>query len=89
MAPAPDNERIGVAEWFLSAQELARMVAACPRFATGPADLAQVREARATAGNTPAWVRPCEFRGDRERYAAELWFIIVPDAAINGWLQRK
>lgn len=90
MAPAPDNERIGVAEWYLSVQQLGKAVAACPRFVAEPVDGAQIRAARAAAGNTvPTWVRECEFRTDRESYLAELWFIVVPDAAMNAWLQRK
>jgi hypothetical protein len=89
MTPVPDNERIGIAEWFFSAQDLAAVLAVCPRFLETP-DAVQLRGARAAAGAAvPAWARPFDFRTDGGRYAGELWFVIVPDAAINEWMKRK
>jgi hypothetical protein len=90
MAPTQNNERVGIAEWFISAQELAKMLPACPQFINNTPDAAQLREARAGAGKTvPPWVRTCELHNDSARYAAELWFVIVPDTAVGRWLQNK
>ena len=89
MTPSPDNARIGVAEWYFTTQEMGKALEVCPRFMETP-DGAQLRGARAASGNAlPPWVRAFEFRSDKDRYAGELWFVIVPDAAVNPWLQKK
>jgi hypothetical protein len=89
MTPSLDNRRIGIAEWYVPTQDMGKVLEGCPRFMETP-DGAQLREARASAGNTPPpWAWPFEFRSDRDRYAGELWFVVVPDAAVNQWLQRK
>lgn len=89
MTPSPDNARIGVAEWYFTTQEMGKALEVCPRFMEIP-DGAQIRGARAASGNAlPPWARAFEFRSDKDRYAGEIWFVIVPDAAVNPWLQKK
>jgi hypothetical protein len=88
MAPSPDNERSGIAEWFFTTQDLGKVLGACPKFVTEMPDGAKLREARTTAGAAAAdWVRAFEFRNGTARYAGELWFVIVPDATVNAWLR--
>ena len=90
MTPVPENERVGIAEWYFPATDLGRVIAACPRFTTETPDGAKLREARAAAGaKTPDWVRTCEIRNEKTRYAAELWFVVVPDAAMNTWMFKR
>lgn len=87
MAPTPDNERIGVAEWFFTADELGKIIAACPRFNSEIPTGTKLREMRAAAGSTmPVWVRAFDRKNDRTRCTGELWFIVVPDVAVNEWL---
>jgi hypothetical protein len=89
MTPTPENARIGIAEWYFTTQEMGKVLAGCPRFME-VADGAQLREARSAAGNSPPpWALPFEFRSEKDRYAGEVWFVIVPDAAIHQWVQRK
>jgi hypothetical protein len=89
MTPSPVNKRIGIAEWYFATQDMGKVLESCPRFREIP-DGAQLREARASAGSPlPPWARPFEFGSDRDRYAGELWFVIVPDDAVNQWLQKK
>jgi hypothetical protein len=89
MPPTPENQRIGIAEWYFTPEEMGKVLETCPRFMEAT-DGAQLRKARDDAGGTlPPWARAFEFRSDRDRYAGELWFIIVPDAALNPWLQKK
>jgi hypothetical protein len=89
MTPSLDNRRIGIAEWYFATEDMGGVLEGCPRFMEIP-DGAQLRKARAEAGSTPpTWTRPFEFRSDRDSYAGELWFVIIPDAAMNQWLQKK
>lgn len=89
MAPSTDNERTGIAEWFFTAQDLGKILAACPKFVTEMPDGAKLRETRSTAGaSATGWTRPFEFRSGSTRCAGELWFLIVPDAAVHAWLKR-
>lgn len=89
MAPVPDNERIGIAEWYFPAEDMGKLLNASPKFVAEQPDGARLRATRAAAGNgaLPAWVRPFEFRTDQGRYTGELWFLIVTDETVNLWLQ--
>lgn len=86
MTPSMDNDRIGIAEWFLSTDEINAIVAACPKFDTEIPTGARLRETRSAERGAPAWVRSFDRRGDHSHYTGEVWFIVVPDAALNTWL---
>lgn len=87
MTPSMDNERIGVAEWFFSADEVKGIFATCPKFEAeipGGRRLRELRAAERTA--EPAWVRSFDLRGGHSRCTGEIWFIAVPDVALSAWL---
>jgi hypothetical protein len=87
MTPSLENGRIGVAEWFLSAEEVNGILAACPKFEAEIPSGKRLRELRATEHVTePAWVRTFDLRGDHSRCTGEIWFIAVPDVALSAWL---
>lgn len=90
MAPVPDNERIGIAEWYFPATDMGKLLNACPKFVAELPDGARLRATRAAAGGSsaPAWARPFEFLTDEARYVGELWFLIVADETLNVWIQK-
>jgi hypothetical protein len=90
-APLPqpstvNPQLIGSAEWTLPLSDLRDIMSGCPRFTSIPlpADLQTVRSRDTSPA--PLWVRP--FRIGSEdgavTYQGEVWFVIVPDAAIRG-----
>ncbi len=89
MATSPDNERLGIAEWYLPAQDLGAIIRTCPRFMAESADGVTLRDLRAAAGTkTPSWVRCFEFASGDTRYTGELWFLVAGDNSIADWLRR-
>ena len=87
MTPSAENERIGVAEWFFSADEINAISAACPKFEAEIPSGRRLRELRSAERATePAWVRTFDLRGDHSRCTGEVWFIAVPDVALSAWV---
>ena len=89
MAPSSDHARLGIAEWFLTAQDFAAIAASCPSFVREMPDGAKLRALRSSASAPPVWSRGFDVRTDTTRYIGELWFLTLPDDALNQWLNAE
>lgn len=84
---------IGAVEWTLSLADLRNIMATCPRFSTvpQPADVVSL-STRKQPGQPPAWVLSFRMEAPQTAvgaagvvYEGEIWFLIVPDAALAKW----
>ncbi len=81
-----EKDRIGMVEWFFSRDDLNTVMRECPTYAAVSPTTADLQAQRAAARTPAAWIKPFEVRGGNSRYTGEVWFLIVPDAALGAWL---